>query len=89
MTHTGNVVDKAYCGPASYPHLCKTESDAVLEAACGQGHLYLRHETGPSLVFLTPKPDWPRYAVYVGGALYVLSEFKEDANKIIKYVSIK
>ena len=90
MTHTGDLVNKTNCGPASYPHLCKTESDAVLEAACGQGHLYLRHKTGRSLVSITPeRPVWPRDAVYVGGALFVLLEFGLNTDKIIKYVSIQ
>ena len=90
MTHTGDLVHVTNFGLYPYPRLCKTESNAVLVAAWEEGsRLYLGYERKWSRVLLDLEPKWSRDAVYVGGALFVLSSFNHNTTKIIKYVSIK
>ena len=95
MTHTGELLQ--FMKNDGYPYLCHTGSDAVLVADWWNNRLKLQNERKWSHVLLEPLPLRPRDAVYISGALFVLSEqelcykhskgnFAIRKDGIIKYV---
>ena len=86
MTHQGDHVHNTKRGEFIFPLICHTGSDAVLVADLHNYRLQLRHAGEWSRVLLEPEPMWPQDAVYVGGALFVLSNYPVGNPKIIKYV---
>ena len=86
MTHAGDLVNVMKTN--GYPRLCHTGSDAVLVAEWLNNYLRLQNEGNWSQVLLRPPPLIPRDAVYVGGSLFVLSEWNLTIRKdrIIKYI---
>ena len=86
MTHAGDLVNVMKTN--GYPRLCHTGSDAVLVAEWLNNHLMLQNNGDWSRVLLKPPPLIPRDAVYVGGSLFVLSEwnFAIRKDRIIKYI---
>ena len=87
MTHAGDLVNIVKNN--GYPRLCHTGSDAVLVAEWWRNRLELQVEGNSSHVLLEPEPRQPRDAVYIGGAVFVLSVLDPDFSKYrkAKYVA--
>ena len=86
MTYTGDIEHITEPRQFKWPHLCSTASDSILVAENGSNRLQLLHNDKWLRVQLKPKPMSPRDAVYVGGALFVLSNHVFQA-AVTKYVS--